>query len=383
MSPIPCGINFFPTVRLSQKSGEQYYDEALRLSVLADELGYSHVRTVEHYFRPYGGMVPSPVVFLTMVAARTRRIHLVTGAVLPIFHHPIQLAGELAMLDCISHGRLLAGFARAFLPEEFDAFERTLDESRARFEHGLDAVVRLWTEDVVVHHDPFYKFGPVRMMPKPVQTPHPPVYVAAIGTPHSFEWTGRKGYHLMVVPYLAQFETLQANLRLYRETFAQSHPNRKPRPVQMSFHLHVADTDAQAQAEARPHMEQYLCLFQESAAAWGTRSSENYPGYQQIVDELNRMTFERTLAETRAFIGSPDTVERQIRQVVNLFGDIEPSLSMLYGNMPFAMAERSLRLFAEEVLPRLPQPSVPAAAQAEPRANQSHDRKGVGNPSRD
>jgi alkanesulfonate monooxygenase SsuD/methylene tetrahydromethanopterin reductase-like flavin-dependent oxidoreductase (luciferase family) len=289
------------------------------------------------------------------VAARTTRISLVTGAVLPIFNHPIKLAGELAMLDCISHGRLVAGFARAFLPEEFDAFERSMDESRARFEHGLDAVIKLWTQDDVIHQDPFYHFGPISMLSRPVQKPHPPVLIAAIGSPQSFEWAGKKGYHLMVVPYLSKFDGLQENLRLYRETFAQAHPDKKPRPVQMSFHLHVAETDSQAYDEARPHLDQYLRLFRESAGAWANRSSSNYPGYRELIGELDRMTFERGLAETRVFIGSPDSVERQMRHILELFGDIEPSLSMLYGNMPLEMAERSLRLFATEVMPRFGQ----------------------------
>src|SRR5919202_2780183 len=183
MATLPCGINFFSSVRAHQKSAEQYYDEALRLSILADGLGFSHVRTVEHYFRPYGGLTPSPVIFLTMVAARTRRIRVVTGAVLPIFNQPIKLAGELAMLDNISHGRLTAGFARAFLPEEFDAFQRSMDESRARFEGGIEAVRRLWAERDVVYEDAFYRLGPINMMPRPVQRPHPPIIIAAVGTP--------------------------------------------------------------------------------------------------------------------------------------------------------------------------------------------------------
>src|SRR5919204_5074734 len=92
---VPFGINFFPSFRPDQKSGEQFYDEALRLTMLADQLGFSHVRTVEHYFRPYGGWTPNPTLFLTMMAARTKQLRVVTGAVLPIFNHPIKVAGEL------------------------------------------------------------------------------------------------------------------------------------------------------------------------------------------------------------------------------------------------------------------------------------------------
>ena len=97
-------------------------------------------------------------------------------------------------------------------------------------------------------------------------------------------------------------------------------------------------------------------LFRESAAAWGNRSSSNYVGYQELVKELNRMSFERALAETRVFIGSPETILRQARQIVELFGDIEPSLSVLYAHMPYELAERSLRLFAKEVMPHLAAP---------------------------
>ena len=88
------GINFFPSVDPRQLSGHAYYQQALALAARADELGYHHIRTVEHYFRGYGGYSPSPIVFLTAVAQRTRRVRLVTGAVLPAFNHPIKLAAE-------------------------------------------------------------------------------------------------------------------------------------------------------------------------------------------------------------------------------------------------------------------------------------------------
>jgi alkanesulfonate monooxygenase SsuD/methylene tetrahydromethanopterin reductase-like flavin-dependent oxidoreductase (luciferase family) len=174
------GLNFFPSVDPRRLSGHAYYQQALALAARADELGYHHIRTVEHYFRGYGGYSPSPIVFLTAVAQRTRRARLVTGAVLPAFNHPIKLAAELAMLDCLSDGRLDAGFARAFLPEEFDAFQVPMDESRARFEEGIAAVKRLWTEPEVRFEGPFHQFGPLPLLPRPVQQPHPPIWVAAI-----------------------------------------------------------------------------------------------------------------------------------------------------------------------------------------------------------
>jgi len=347
------GINFFSTVRPDQKSAQQYFDEALRLSEVADELGFSHVRTVEHYFRPYGGMTPSPIVFLAAVAARTSRVRLVTGAVLPIFNHPIKIAGETAMLDAISGGRLDVGFGRAFLPEEFDAFQRSMDESRARFEGGIEAVRRLWTETDVVYEDAFYKFGPITSSPRPVQRPHPPILIAAVGTPASFDWAGRQGFRLMVVPYLSKFDSLRENLRRYREAFARSHPDRAVPSVQMSFHLHVAETDARAVAEATGPMAQYVGLFKESASAWQSRSSAAYPGYAEIIGELDSMTMERVLREKRALIGGPDTVAALVRGALELFGDIEPSLSVLWSDIPYAAAERSLRLFASEVMPRV------------------------------
>ena len=92
-------------------------------------------------------------------------MRLVTGAVLPVFNHPLKLAAELAMLDCLSNGRLDAGFARAFLPEEFDAFQVPMDESRVRFEEGIRAVKRLWTEPEVRFDGRFHQFGPVPLFP--------------------------------------------------------------------------------------------------------------------------------------------------------------------------------------------------------------------------
>ena len=152
------GLNFFPSFRPSDYSTAEYFAQCLRLAERADQLGFNSVKTVEHYFFDYGGHSPNPVVFLAAVAARTTRIRPITGAVIPAFNHPVKLAAELAVLDNLSNGRLDVGFGRAFIPKEFEVFGVSMDESRARFEEGIDIVRRLWTEDRVSYDGKFHRF---------------------------------------------------------------------------------------------------------------------------------------------------------------------------------------------------------------------------------
>src|SRR5262249_25722350 len=116
------GLNFFPSFRPSDLSTAAYFDQVLRMCERADQLGYHSVKAVEHYFHDYGGQTPNPIVLLSAIVARTRRIRPITGAVIPAFNHPVKLAGELAMLDNISGGPPDAGFGRGSIPKEFDAF---------------------------------------------------------------------------------------------------------------------------------------------------------------------------------------------------------------------------------------------------------------------
>jgi alkanesulfonate monooxygenase SsuD/methylene tetrahydromethanopterin reductase-like flavin-dependent oxidoreductase (luciferase family) len=127
------GIQFFPEIDEADKPAAIYFRECLDIVEEAEVLGLSHARTVEHYFERYGGYSPNPIVFLSALSQRTKKPRLITGAVLPVFNHPLKLAGEIGMLDAISGGRLDVGFARAFLPHEFRRFKISPDESVARF----------------------------------------------------------------------------------------------------------------------------------------------------------------------------------------------------------------------------------------------------------
>src|SRR6202045_3976896 len=244
------GIQFFPDVGPAEKTGEDYWQEALELVAICDELGYTHVRTVEHYFNPYGGYSPNPIVFLTAAAMRSKKTRLITGAVLPVFNHPLKLAGEIGMLDAISGGRLDVGFARAFLPHEFRRFGRSPDESVARFREGIEQVELLLTRENVTHRGRFHSFEDVTSLPRPTQKPRPKFYLAATQTPESFEFAGTKGYALMAIPIVP----LAPMLKAYREAWRNAgHPGEGE--VMIAFHMFCHEDARLARGIARRPFE--------------------------------------------------------------------------------------------------------------------------------
>ncbi|HEY7065345.1 MAG TPA: LLM class flavin-dependent oxidoreductase [Chloroflexota bacterium] len=355
------GINFFPSFLPEQKSGAQYFAECLNLAERADQLGFASVRIVEHHFKPYGGASPNPIVFLSAASQRAPHVRLVTGAVVPAFNHPLKYAGELAMLDCISNGRLDAGFARAFLPDEFEAFGVAMEDSRARYEEGIAACVRLWTEANVTFHGRFHSFENVSLLPRPVQKPHPPVWIAAIGTPQSFEWAGQMGYNLMFVPYVSDFQNLAKLIQLYRDSWkAAGHPPGQER-VAFSAHCYVAESRAEALRGVRPGWEQYHGIFYDRLKRWVGHPSPQYKGYDEIAALVDRFTFEQMIDERRLYVGTPDEVAEQFAYTRELFGDAEPSVQVNFGNLSEADGRRSLELLAQYVLPRFADASAPAS----------------------
>src|SRR6202035_3783755 len=194
------GVQFFPAVNPAEKGASDYFAEALAIAEEAEQLGFTHARTVEHYFERYGGYSPNPIVFLAAVSQRTKAMRLVTGAVLPVFNHPFKLAGEIGMLDAISRGRLDVGFARAFLPHEFRRFGISPDESQARFREGLEQIELLLTRENTTHRGRFHSFEDVTSLPRPTQKPRPKFYIASTRTADSFEFAGRAGHALMSIP---------------------------------------------------------------------------------------------------------------------------------------------------------------------------------------
>jgi natural product biosynthesis luciferase-like monooxygenase protein len=345
------GLNFFPAFRPEQMSTAEYYAQCLRVSERADELGFSSIKTVEHYFHDYGGHSPNPIVFLAAVAARTRRIRPITGAVIPAFNHPIKVAGELAMLDNLCNGRLDVGFGRAFIPEEYAAYGLDMNDSRAMFDEGVAAIRRLWTEDSVTHEGRFWRFENVHSMPRPYQKPHPPIWVAAIATEESFVNAARNGYHIMIVPYAGGLERTSSMVRVYRQAWRDAGHTPGREQVQMAFHAYVAETHDAAVKGYVPAMRTYLDVFTEAVSSWAGERSVQYPGYEKLVEAISSQTPEGNLEKGYAFVGTPDEVIQQVAHMRELFGEHEPSLQVTFGGISDVEAMRTVELFAECIMP--------------------------------
>jgi alkanesulfonate monooxygenase SsuD/methylene tetrahydromethanopterin reductase-like flavin-dependent oxidoreductase (luciferase family) len=346
------GLNFFPCVTPEQKPAEQYFREAMHLCSLTDELGLTHIRQVEHYFKPYGGYSPNPLLFLTAAAMRTRNTRLITGAVLPAFNHPLKMAGEIGMLDGISGGRLEVGFARAFLPHEFAQFGISLDESRRRFSEGLSQITALLGGENVSAKGEFHSFQNVTSLPRPTQAPHPPFWIAATTTPETFAFAGTNGCKVMAIPL--EPEKMRNLIGIYRDAWrAAGHPGNGH--VMNTFFMFCAPTREEATATALGPCNQHLRGLAESAKEWLTgASTKDYPGYDKLIAHVSSETAERQLENGSAFIGTPADIVEMLHGYNTRVGGIDSvSLHFTPGNMPVEAAERSLRLFSREVLPKV------------------------------
>jgi natural product biosynthesis luciferase-like monooxygenase protein len=344
------GVQFFPSVGPDKKSAERYWGEALHLTQRAEQLGYANVRTVEHYFHPYGGYSPDPLIFLSAAAALTRTIRLITGAVLPVFNNPLKLAGQIGMVDAISRGRVEIGFARAFLPHEFARFGISMDESRARFDEGLEQVRRLLEEENVTSLGHFHSFEKTTSMPRPTQQPRPPFWIAALSTKDSFEKAGRLGHHLMGIPLGgAQMAEL---MKTYRDAWrAAGHPGQGR--VMLAFHMFCAETREKAAAIAREPLNIYLRSIVEAASDWISGvASKDYPNYQKTIEFLSKETFDSQVAKGGAWIGTPEEIRKSIAAYDRAVGGFESaSLQVNFGMIGQTDAEQSMTLFALEVMP--------------------------------
>ncbi len=346
------GLQFFPDIGPEIKAADVYWRECLQLTALADELEYTHIRTVEHHFQVYGGYSPAPHIFLTAAAMRCQKARLITGAVLPIFNHPLKIAGEIGMLDAISEGRLECGFARAFLPVEFQAFDRSLDESKARFFEGMEQVRQLLENENVTNKGEFHSFSNVTAFPRPTQKPRPPFWVAALITPESFEFAGKSGFNLMAIPLPGG--KMNELIKIYREAWKNAgHKGRGK--VMLAHHMFCHENYDIALEIAREPLNRYLKSLVNAASMWLTgSSSHDYPGYDKIIETLSKETADSQIEKSAAFIGSPERLVEQINEYQEATGGFDiASMQVNFNDINVRDAENSMRLFSNKVMPQI------------------------------
>ena len=173
-------FGLFHSVQLPDPAKQnQYYRDALEQVLWAEQLGYDSVWMTEHHFSRHG-IVSASLTVLGYLAGLTSTIRLATAVTVLPFHNPIQIAEEAATVDLLSNGRLDLGVGRGYQWGEFHKLNIPMDEADRRFQESIGVMTRAWTqEEPFDHRGEFWTFNDMTVLPKPVQEPHPPLWVAA------------------------------------------------------------------------------------------------------------------------------------------------------------------------------------------------------------
>ena len=224
-------------------SEKDTYDYDLQVIQWADELGFDCAWIAEHHFRDYG-IIPNTMLLLANIAAKTRRIRLGQAIVIMPFHHPLRAAEDAAMVDLLSGGRLNFGFGRGYQGIEFRAFEVDMNDTREKTDECMEVVLKAWEGQPFSHHGKYYNFDNVRVIPAPVQKPHPPIFFASIH-PDSIRHNAKKAASF-IVDSSVTFQKLEESVTAWREVATlHGHDPLKAEHTTMRS-IFIGDNDEQA-----------------------------------------------------------------------------------------------------------------------------------------
>lgn len=302
------------------------YQQVLRQSLLAESLGFYGIYCAEHHFENYG-VLPNPAVMLAHIASQTTTLKLGTAATILPLHHPLRVAEEIAMVDLLSNGRAELGLGSGFLPFEFSGFGLDSEKKRDYFDDALPTVEALLRGDSV---------GQLKLNLSSHQNRALPVYVAAV-VPQSAYYIGLNARRLMAVPfnrYQADDNSPQLFMDTYREGYlASGQSGSAPSPI-MNFFCHVADSDALARTQF--------------AKAFGRYVKSRTQNDMTAIDDHD--IYDLWLKKNFLLCGSVETVSEKI-EAYRAMG-LEHIMTFHHlGGLDEAIAESSIRLFSQKVMP--------------------------------
>ena len=353
--------------------GRRLYAEYLEQLVAAERLGYDGVCVEEHHQSAYG-TVPAPNLVAAMVAARTERMPIaVIGNSLPLQANPLRTAEELALLDVASGGRIVAGLVRG---TGMDYYSSSANPawSNERFWEALDLVVRAWTESgPFPWQGDYFDLPFVNPWPRPLQQPHPPVWLPGTGAGETIDRAAERRYPFVMV--LAAHWFTKAAFERYRRAADGCGYEVDPGQLGAAIPVYVGQTDEAAHREARPHVEWLFgTALKVPPHHWFPPGYLTRRSFAEMLDAKAQydmkdhweLTYDELLDQRYVIVGSPDTVVERLTELTDDLG-----AGMLLGagghigSMPHELAMESMQRMAEDVMPAFrPRPRDPRAGAA-------------------
>jgi len=324
-------------------SERQRYRDLIAQIELGDSIGFDTVWLGELHFSRAFSILADPLMVLAAAAQRTRRIRLGTAVTLLPLHNPVKIAEEAAIADILSDGRLEFGVGRGTAPVHYAGYDIPQDESRDRFEEALDFIVQAWTQAPFSYEGKYFRARDLTVVPRPVQSPHPPVRIAA-NSPDTFPLAARRRLPIFATPLINPPDKLKEGLAVYRSALPHG-------DAALAFPVHVTASRAQAREECEASLLHFLREAGERLRPLGDADIKSFEAFRQVLARIERVQYEDVDREMAVF-GDPDYCVERVRALKREYGmDEFIGYFNQGGLMEHAMVRRSMTLFATEVLP--------------------------------
>jgi alkanesulfonate monooxygenase SsuD/methylene tetrahydromethanopterin reductase-like flavin-dependent oxidoreductase (luciferase family) len=354
-----------PSSLWDSRKGHHLYNEYLDELEFAEKMGVDGICVNEHHSNGYG-LMPSPNIMAACLARRTSRANLVVlGNSLALYNPPLRVAEEFAMLDCISGGRFVAGFPIGTSMDDNFAYGLIPATLRERYYEAHDLIMKAWTTpEPFAFNGRYNKIRYVNTWPRPLQQPHPPVWVPGGGSVETWDWTLDRDYAYCYLSYFG-YQYAKRVMAGFWEKVAEK--GVEPNPYRAGFLqlICVSETDAQAEKEYGPHVDYFFnrCLHVYSgfADAPGYRTEATIRAGMQAqvgnVADLYRYGLSWKDFVERGYIiaGSPATVRDRLTEAVKGLNIGQLMVLQQIGSMPKALVLKNIELFAKEVMPSIKQ----------------------------